>query len=71
MGMSGKNCGDRASGTKALMVRRLAIAARSRRVALAVRLATLAFVVAALPACSFFGKEDIIPDELQKLPGLV
>jgi len=63
MGMPGKSFGDRASGTQALMVRRLAIAARSRRVALAVRLATLAFIVVALPACSFFGKEDIIPDD--------
>jgi len=58
MGMSGG-----ASGTKALMVRRSAIATRSRRVALTVRLATLAFVVAVLPACSLFGKDDIIPDD--------
>ena len=30
---------------------------------LAARLAALALVVAALPACSLFGKEDIIPDD--------
>jgi outer membrane protein assembly factor BamD len=45
------------------MVMRLAIAARSRRVALAMRLAALALVVAVLPACSWFGKEEIIPDD--------
>jgi outer membrane protein assembly factor BamD len=45
------------------MVTRLAILGRSRRLALAARLAALALVVAALPACSLFGKEDIIPDD--------
>src|SRR5436305_7245926 len=30
---------------------------------LAARFAALALVVAALPACSFFGKEDVIPDD--------
>ncbi len=30
---------------------------------MAARLAALALIVAALPACSFFGKEDIIPDD--------
>jgi outer membrane protein assembly factor BamD len=45
------------------MVMRVAIAARSRRFALAARLAMLALVVAALPACSLFGKEDVIPDD--------
>src|SRR5437588_2301518 len=45
------------------MVRRLAIAARSRRFVAAMRLAALALVVAALPACSLFGKEDVIPDD--------
>src|SRR5581483_2291249 len=63
MGMPGEGFGDKASGTQALMVRRLAIAAGSRRVALAVRLAMLALIVAALPACSLFGKDDIIPDD--------
>src|SRR5215216_6772902 len=29
----------------------------------AVRLCALVLVVAALPACSFFGREDIIPDD--------
>ena len=29
----------------------------------AVRLLALALVVVALPACSFFGKEDVIPDD--------
>src|SRR5438105_9493153 len=45
------------------MVRRLAIAARSRRFLLAARLCALALVVAALPACSLFGKEEVIPDD--------
>jgi outer membrane protein assembly factor BamD len=45
------------------MVRRLAIASRSRRFALAARLTALALIVAALPACSLFGKEDVIPDD--------
>src|SRR5215470_5506044 len=45
------------------MVTRLAISGRSRRFALAARLAALALVVAALPACSLFGKEDVIPDD--------
>jgi outer membrane protein assembly factor BamD len=30
---------------------------------LAARLGALALIVAALPACSFFGKEDVIPDD--------
>src|SRR6476469_7891989 len=29
----------------------------------AARLAALVLIVAALPACSFFGKEDVIPDD--------
>src|SRR3954462_8899269 len=29
----------------------------------AARLAALALIVAVLPACSFFGKEDVIPDD--------
>jgi outer membrane protein assembly factor BamD len=45
------------------MVWGLAIAARSRRFALAARLVALALVVAALPACSLFGKEEVIPDD--------
>jgi outer membrane protein assembly factor BamD len=45
------------------MVTRLAISGRSRRFALAVRLTALALVVAALPACSLFGKEEVIPDD--------
>ena len=27
------------------------------------RFAALALILAALPACSFFGKEDVIPDD--------
>jgi len=34
-----------------------------RSVLLAARLCALALIVAALPACSLFGKEDIIPDD--------
>jgi outer membrane protein assembly factor BamD len=36
---------------------------RSKRWLLAARLCALALVVAALPACSWFGKEDVIPDD--------
>ena len=45
------------------MAMRLAIPARSRRFLLAARLCALALVVAALPACSLFGKEEVIPDD--------
>ena len=45
------------------MAMRLAIPARSRRFVLAARLCALALVVAALPACSLFGKEEVIPDD--------
>src|SRR5712671_3107701 len=45
------------------MAMRLAIPACSRRFLLAARLIALALIVAALPACSLFGKEDIIPDD--------
>jgi len=41
----------------------LAIPACSRRFLLAARLCALALVVAALPACSLFGKEEVIPDD--------
>jgi outer membrane protein assembly factor BamD len=41
----------------------LAIPARSRRFLLAARLCALALIVAALPACSLFGKEEVIPDD--------
>src|SRR5690242_16827576 len=44
-------------------MRGLPITTGLRRCALAVRLIALALVVAALPACSFFGKEDVIPDD--------
>jgi outer membrane protein assembly factor BamD len=36
---------------------------QTRHWLLAARLAALALIVAALPACSFFGKEDVIPDD--------
>ena len=36
---------------------------RSKRWLLAARLCALALVVAALPACSWFGKDDVIPDD--------
>jgi outer membrane protein assembly factor BamD len=45
----------------ALMLQRLFKPARS--LMLAARLAALALLVAALPACSLFGKEDVIPDD--------
>jgi len=37
--------------------------ARTRHWRSAARLAALALIVAVLPACSFFGKEDVIPDD--------
>ena len=46
-----------------MMLKRLSRSVRSRQWMLAARLAALALVVAALPACSLFGKEDIIPDD--------
>jgi outer membrane protein assembly factor BamD len=45
----------------ALMLKRLFKLGRSWM--LAARFAALALIVAALPACSFFGKEDVIPDD--------
>jgi outer membrane protein assembly factor BamD len=36
---------------------------QTRRWLLAARLGALALIVAALPACSFFGKEEVIPDD--------
>jgi outer membrane protein assembly factor BamD len=36
---------------------------RSKRWLLAARMCVLVLVVAALPACSWFGKEDVIPDD--------
>jgi len=45
------------------MQKRLSVSIRSWNWLPAARLAVLALVVAALPACSFFGKEDIIPDD--------
>src|SRR5436305_1164919 len=45
------------------MLKRLSRSVRSRQWMLAARLAALALLVAALPACSLFGKEDIIPDD--------
>jgi outer membrane protein assembly factor BamD len=45
----------------ALMLQRLFKPGRS--LMLAARLAALALLVAALPACSLFGKEDVIPDD--------
>src|SRR5437763_4987643 len=45
------------------MLKRLSRSVRSRQWMLAARLAALALLVAALPACSVFGKEDIIPDD--------
>ena len=44
-------------------MRGLAITTRLRRYALGARLTALALIVAALPACSLFGKEDVIPDD--------
>jgi outer membrane protein assembly factor BamD len=46
-----------------LMMKRLSMSTRSRQWMLAARLCVLALAVAALPACSLFGKEDIIPDD--------
>src|SRR5256885_5395892 len=45
------------------MLERLSRSVRSRQWMQAARLAALALVVAALPACSLFGKEDVIPDD--------
>jgi outer membrane protein assembly factor BamD len=45
------------------MPKRLSVSLRSRNWLSAARLAALALIVFALPACSFFGKEDIIPDD--------
>jgi outer membrane protein assembly factor BamD len=45
------------------MQKRSSVSIRSWNWLPAARLAVLALVVAALPACSFFGKEDIIPDD--------
>ena len=45
-----------------MMQKRLSMPGRSSWL-LAARLCVLALIVAALPACSFFGKEDIIPDD--------
>src|SRR6266540_3479430 len=58
-GMTARSVGDSIS----LMLKRLFIPARSRQWMLAARLTALALVVAALPACSLFGKEDVIPDD--------
>ena len=46
-----------------LMLKRLFMPTRPRQWLLAARLCALALVVAALPACSLFGKEEIIPDD--------
>jgi len=45
------------------MQKRLSVSVRPRSWLLAARFALLTLVLAALPACSFFGKEDIIPDD--------
>jgi outer membrane protein assembly factor BamD len=45
------------------MQQRLSVSIRPRNWLSAARFAVLALVVATLPACSFFGKEDIIPDD--------
>ena len=46
-----------------LMLKRFFMQIQSRQWMLAARLGALALLVAALPACSLFGKEDIIPDD--------
>src|SRR5438045_7633607 len=55
--MTARSIGD----VIALMLKRLFKPGRSWMVA--ARFAALALIVAALPACSFFGKEDLIPDD--------
>ena len=55
--MTARSIGD----VIALMLKRLFEPGRSWMVA--ARFAALALIVAALPACSFFGKEDLIPDD--------
>jgi|GEM_PF-4553315 len=45
------------------MLKRMVIPGRLGRWALAARLCALALIVVAIPACSFFGKEEIIPDD--------
>jgi len=45
------------------MLKRFFMQIQSRQWMLAARLGALALLVAALPACSLFGKEDIIPDD--------
>jgi outer membrane protein assembly factor BamD len=57
--MTVRSTGDSIS----LMLKRFFVSLGSRRWLPAARFAVLALVVAALPACSFFGKEDIIPDD--------
>src|SRR6266850_7994481 len=46
-----------------LMLKRLFMPTRPRQWLLAARLCALALVVAALPACALFGKEEVIPDD--------
>src|SRR3954470_21168240 len=57
--MTVRSTGDSIS----LMLKRFFVSLGSRRWLPVARFAVLALVVAALPACSFFGKEDIIPDD--------
>src|SRR5215212_4304694 len=46
-----------------LMLKHFFISLRARPWLPAARFAVLALAISALPACSFFGKEDIIPDD--------
>src|SRR5690348_13270454 len=46
-----------------LMLKRLSMRGRPARLWLALRLVMLATVVVTVPACSWFGKEEVIPDE--------
>jgi len=46
-----------------LVLKRLVMPGRGRRWLLALRLCALALVVVTVPACSFFNKEEVIPDD--------
>jgi outer membrane protein assembly factor BamD len=46
-----------------LVLKRSGVPGRARQWLLALRLCALALIVVAVPACSFFGKEEVIPDD--------
>src|SRR5216683_2161203 len=46
-----------------VMLKQLIVPGAARQWWLALRLCALALIVVAVPACSFFGKEEVIPDD--------